>query len=166
MPKKIYSGKIIGLSVHDVTIQGKQTTREIIDHPGAAAILAVDDNSQIILVKQDRYPHGYTLEVPAGTLEKGEDPKDCAVRELREETGMISKTLEHMFSYYPSIGYNGEIIHCYLAKGLTDTKIQDTDPDEFIDVVKMDYNKVIEEIKNGNIQDSKTICTVSFYNHL
>ncbi len=158
MKKKIFDGKILGLSVHDVIIEGRKVRREIIEHRGAAAMLGFDENGKVILVKQHRYPHGYVLEIPAGTLEKGEDPVSCAFREMLEETGYSAKKMRHILSYYPSIGYNSEIIHCYHASGLKKIKEIKPDNDEFISVVKMDFKKLIQLIKTGKISDSKTIC--------
>jgi len=163
MKKKIYEGKILGLSVYDLVIEGRKVKREMIEHRGAAAILAFDENNKLILVKQHRYPHGYVIEIPAGTLEKKEDPKKCAFRELEEETGYSAKKMTPLITYYPSIGYNTETIHCFVASGLkkiTDLKL---DEDELLSVVKMDFKKVITMIKNGKIQDSKTICAVLTY---
>lgn len=163
MKKKIYEGKILGLSIYDLVIEGRKVKREMIEHRGAAAILAFDENNKLILVKQHRYPHGYVIEIPAGTLEKKEDPKKCAFRELEEETGYSAKKMTPLITYYPSIGYNTEAIHCFVASELkknTDLKL---DEDEILSVVKMDFKKVITMIKNGKIQDSKTICAVLTY---
>ncbi|MBS3923450.1 MAG: NUDIX hydrolase [Nitrosarchaeum sp.] len=163
MKKKIYEGKILGLSIYDLVIEGRKVKREMIEHRGAAAMLAFDENNKIILVKQHRYPHGYVIEIPAGTLEKKEDPMKCAFRELEEETGYRAKKMTPLITYYPSIGYNTEAIHCFVASGLkkvTDLKL---DEDEILSVVKMDFKKVIAMIKNGKIQDSKTICAVLTY---
>ena len=91
--KQIYKGKILGLSVYEGEIEGRKVKREIIEHRGAAAILAFDEDKKVILVKQHRYPHGYVLEIPAGTLEKGEKPEKCAFRELQEETGYRAKKM-------------------------------------------------------------------------
>ena len=100
----------------------------MIKHPGAAAILAFDEKDRIILVRQHRFPHGYILEIPAGTLEKGESAKHCAVREIQEETGYKAKAMKHLITYYPSVGYNTEAIHCFVAAGLTPVKMKlDTD---------------------------------------
>lgn len=160
---KIYEGKILNFSVYNLTIEGRKVKREMVEHRGASAMLAFDEKGKIILVKQHRYPHGYVLEIPAGTLEKGEEPVSCAFRELIEETGYKAKKMIHLTSYYPSIGYNTEIIHCYLASGTK--KIQEIKPDndEFISVVKMDFNKLLRMIKNGKITDSKTICAALTY---
>ncbi|MFB5605534.1 MAG: NUDIX hydrolase [Nitrosarchaeum sp.] len=161
--KKIYEGKILGLSVYDGVIEGRKVKREIIEHRGAAAMLAIDKNNKVILVKQHRFPHGYVIEIPAGTLEKREDPMKCAFRELKEETGYSAKKMTPLITYYPSIGYNTEAIHCFVASGLkkiTDLKL---DEDEILSVVKIDFEKVISMIKSGKIQDSKTICAVLTY---
>ena len=87
----IYDGKILGLSLYDLKIRGRKVKREIIEHRGAAAMLAFDEKGKVILVKQHRYPHGYVLEIPAGTLDKGENPRNCAFREIKEETGYSAK---------------------------------------------------------------------------
>jgi ADP-ribose pyrophosphatase len=137
--------------------------REVIEHRGAAAMLAFDEDDKVILVKQNRFPHGDVLEIPAGTLEKKEEPKKCAFRELEEETGYTAKKMTPLITYYPSIGYNTEIIHCFLASGLKKTSDLKLDDDEILSVVKMDLKKVISMIKTGKIQDSKTICAILTY---
>lgn len=163
MRKQVYSGKILGLSVHNVKIEGREVVREIVEHRGAAAMLGFDENGDVILVRQHRYPHGYILEIPAGTLEEGEDPAECAHREMIEETGYRAREMTHLLTYYPSIGYNTEKIHCYVASGLE--KIAEPDPGdgEFITVVKMSMKRLIGMIKNGEIQDSKTICAIMIH---
>ena len=160
--KRVYDGITIGIDVYDLTIEGRKVKREIVKHPGAAAILAFDENDRMILVRQHRYPHGYVLEIPAGTLEKGESPKACALREIQEETGYKAKGMTHLITYYPSIGYNTEAIHCFKASGLTRVK-KKLDTDEFITVKKMELSKLLKLIKSGKIIDSKTICAVMIY---
>ncbi|NND86667.1 MAG: NUDIX hydrolase [Nitrosopumilus sp.] len=161
--KKIYEGKILGLSVYEGKIEGRKVKREMIEHRGAAAMLAFDEDNKVILVKQHRFPHGFVLEIPAGTLEKKEDPKKCAFRELEEETGYKAKKMTPLITYYPSIGYNTEVIHCFLASGLKKISDLKLDDDEILSVVKMDLKKIISMIKTGKIQDSKTICAVMTY---
>ena len=160
--KRVYDGIAIGIDVYDLTIEGRKVKREIIKHPGAAAILAFDEKNRLILVRQHRYPHGYVLEIPAGTLEKGESPKACALREIQEETGYRAKRMTHLVTYYPSIGYNTEAIHCFVASGLTQVK-KKLDTDEFITVKKIELPKLLKMIKAGKIIDSKTICAVMVY---
>ena len=160
--KRVYDGIAIGIDVYDLTIEGRKVKREIIKHPGAAAILAFDEKNRLILVRQHRYPHGYVLEIPAGTLEKGESPKACALREIQEEAGYRAKRMTHLVTYYPSIGYNTEAIHCFVASGLTQVK-KKLDTDEFITVKKIELPKLLKMIKAGKIIDSKTICAVMIY---
>jgi ADP-ribose pyrophosphatase len=161
--KKIYEGKILGLSVYSGLIEGRKVKREMIEHRGAAAMLAFDEDDKVILVKQHRFPHGYVLEIPAGTMEKREDPKKCAFRELEEETGYRAKKMAPLITYYPSIGYNTEVIHCFLASGLKKIADLNLDDDEILSVVKVDLKKLLRMIKIGKIQDSKTICAVLTY---
>ena len=160
--KRIYDGKIVQLDTYNLTIEGRKVRREIIKHPGAAAILAFDEKGKVILVRQHRFPLGYILEIPAGTLEKGESPKRCALREIQEETGYKAKKMTHLITYYPSVGYNTEEIHCFVASGLTQVK-KKLDTDEFITVKKMELPRLIKMIKSGKIIDSKTICAVMVY---
>ena len=161
--EKIYEGKILGLSVYSGKIEGRKVKREVIEHRGAAAILAFDEEEKVILVKQHRFPHGYVLEIPAGTLEKKEKPIKCAFRELEEETGYCAKKMTPLVTYYPSIGYNSEIIHCFVASGLKKIADLKLDDDEILSVVKIDFKKLLQMIKSGKIQDSKTICAVLTY---
>ncbi|MGV7225532.1 MAG: NUDIX hydrolase [Nitrosopumilus sp.] len=161
--KKIYEGKIIGLSVYDGKIEGRKVKREYIKHRGASAMLAFDEEKKLILVKQHRFPHGYVLEIPAGTLENKEKPVKCAFRELEEETGYRAKKMTPLITYYPSIGYNEEVIHCFVASGLKKISDLKLDEDEILSVVKIDFKKVLSMIKTGKIQDSKTICAVLAY---
>ncbi len=161
--KKIYRGKILDLNIYDLTVRGKKVKREIIEHRGAAAILAFDEKGRVILVKQHRFGHGFILEIPAGTLERGERPVRCAFREIQEETGYKASKMTHFLTYYPSVGYNKEAIHCFVAKGLEKISEQALDEDEIMSVVKIDIRKLINMIKSGKIVDSKTICAVLTY---
>jgi len=161
--KKIYQGRILGLTVYDLTIRGRKVRREIIEHGGAAAMLAIDNDNKVILVKQNRFPRGDILEIPAGTLEKGEKPKKCAFRELQEETGYKARKMTPLITYYPSVGYNTEAIHCFVASGLSQPGDLELDEDEIISVVKIPLKKLIKMILSGKIIDSKTICAVLTY---
>jgi ADP-ribose pyrophosphatase len=163
MKKTIYNGKILGLSIYDIKVRGRKIKREIVEHRGAAAVLALDENGKVILVKQHRFGHGYILEIPAGTLNRGESPKRCAFREIQEETGYKASKLTHLLTYYPSVGYNKEAIHCFVAKGLKKVSDQALDEDEIMSVVKIDLKRLIGMIKAGKIIDSKTICAVLTY---
>ena len=160
---KIYDGRILRLSVYEGKIEGRKVKREMIEHRGAAAMLAFDEEGKVLLVKQHRFPHGYVLEIPAGTLEKKEEPVKCAFRELEEETGYRARKMTPLITYYPSIGYNTEAIHCFVASGLKKMAELKLDEDEILSVVKMDWKKLLTMIKTGKIQDSKTICAALTY---
>ena len=160
--KTVYKGKPVSIDVYNLTIEGRKVRREIIQHPGAAAILAFDEKGKVILVKQHRFPHGYILEIPAGTIDKGESPKKCAFREIEEETGYKTKKMTHLITYSPSINYNMEEVHCFVASEIQQGE-KKSDNDEFITVKKIDLNKLIKMIKSGKITDSKTICAVMVY---
>lgn len=162
MKKKIYEGKVLSLSIYTIPVNKRRVTCEVVEHRGAAAILAID-KGRILLVKQHRFPHGYVLEIPAGTLEKGEEPRRCAFRELKEETGYEAKKMVPLIKYYPSIGYNTELIHCFIASGLKKSSKLKLDADEIISVVKIGFNKALRMILSGKIVDSKTICAVLTY---
>ncbi len=159
MRKKIFQGKVLSLNVYKVSLRGRKVTREVIEHPGAAAMLAIE-KGKLLLVKQHRFPHGFVLEIPAGTLNKDESPKKCAFRELKEETGYEAKKMTPLVKYYPSIGYNTEIIHCFVASGIKKMSGLKLDEDEIISVVKIDFKKVLRMVLSGKIKDSKTICAV------
>ncbi len=161
--EKLYKGKLFEVNAYRMQVEHRKVRREVIEHPGAAAMLAFDEKGKVLLVKQHRFPHGYILEIPAGTLEKGEKPIDCAYREIIEETGYKAKKMTKLISYFPSVGYNKEEIHIFVASGTKKKFDLKLDNDEFITVVKMDIKKLIGMIKAGKIIDSKTICAVMIY---
>ena len=129
----------------------------IIDGVG---IIGLTEDNEILLVRQFRYPYKETIyEIPAGKLEKGEDPKEAGIREFSEECGAEAEIFESLGEIYPSPGYCGEIIRLFYAKGLTYGK-QHLDDDEFLDVIKMPIKEVITKIMTNEIKDSKTIAAV------
>ncbi len=162
MKRKIFEGKVLSLNVYTLSLNKRKVTREVIEHRGAAAILAMEYD-KVLMVKQHRFPHGFVLEIPAGTLDRGESPRDCAFRELREETGYSAKKMTPLVRYYPSIGYNTEVIHCFVASGINKISNLKLDEDEIISVVKIDFKKLVKMIMTGKIIDSKTICAVLTY---
>ena len=119
--QQIFNGKVISLQVDEVELpNGKKAKRELIKHPGAVAIIAITDENKLVLVEQYRKALQRTIvEIPAGKLEKGEEPLECAKRELEEETGYECKSIELVTSFYTSPGFADEIVHVYLATGLT-----------------------------------------------
>ena len=159
----VFQGRILGLSVYEGVVEGRQVKREIIEHPGAAAMLAFDEDGMVIMVNQYRFPRGRVLEIPAGTLEKGESPRECALRELQEETGYAADNMEPLLSYYPSIGYNTEKIHCFVATRLRRVSGSHPDEDEIISVERHRAEDLVDMIMRGQIEDSKTICALLAY---
>ncbi len=162
--EKIYSGEIMEVSKDRVTLpDGNETNREVVSHSGGVAVLAVDEYDQLVLIKQHRYSVGETIyELPAGKLEENENPEECGMRELQEETGYQAKELEHIFSFYTSPGYSTEKIHLYLAKNLKFVGRR-LDPGEFIEVEKFNRDKIVEMMQNKQFNDSKTLIGVLHY---
>jgi ADP-ribose pyrophosphatase len=156
--KKIYKGRIINLVVHDVQLQnGDSAKRELVQHPGAVALVALDHKQNVLMVRQFRIAAGKVLsEIPAGTLRPDEPPDDCAIRELQEETGYKPGKLEKLGGFYVAPGYTTEYIHLYLATDLIESRL-DGDADEFIEVDRVSLPDALAMIERGDIQDGKTI---------
>jgi ADP-ribose pyrophosphatase len=154
----VYQGVLINAWRDEVKLpDGTESAREFIKHPGASAVIPVFDNGDILLLGQYRYPLRKTfLEIPAGKLDKGEDPEVTAVRELEEEAGLRCKHLVKIGDYHPVIGYSDEIIHLYLGWGLTETE-KSPDDDEFLNYYRLSYRKALELIDSNEITDSKTL---------
>ena len=152
----IYKGKVLTLHRDEVLLQnGAQAYREVVEHSGGVAILAMTGGN-VLLVRQFRYPAGREmLELPAGKLNPGEDPKVCAARELEEETGCKPGKLRRLGSFYASPGYTSEILHLYLAEELTRTS-QKLDADELLSVVAMPFQDALAACADGRISDAKT----------
>ena len=161
--KKVYDGKNISVNIHNVSFRKKKFKREIIEQKSASAVLAFDGKGNVLLVKQHRFPHGFVFEIPAGTLDKNENPRVGAIREFIEETGYKPKKLKHLINYYPFIGYNTQKIHCYVAQDIEKVSEIKLEYDEFLTLVKMDFKKLLKMIVSGKIVDSKTICAALTY---
>ncbi|GAB1420114.1 ADP-ribose pyrophosphatase [Anaerolineales bacterium] len=159
--KSIYEGRIVHLSVATVQLpNGQQSTREIVKHPGAVAIVALTESQQILMVKQFRLAANQVmLELPAGTLEPDEDPLQCAIRELQEETGYKPGSIEPMGGVFVAPGYTTEFIHFFLATNLVESVLE-MDDDEFIELIAIDYQQVLAMIESHKIQDAKTIAAI------
>lgn len=155
--REIYRGRIINVRLDRVELPGGRTAyREVVEHPGAVCIAAVKEDQKIILVKQFRKPVEETLiELPAGKLEAGEDPEECAARELAEETGYRAGKMEHLISFYTSPGFSDEIMHLFLATDLSPGE-SNPDQDEMLQIVEVDLEKAVEMVLEGKIKDSKT----------
>lgn len=161
--KTIFEGKIINVYVKDVLLpNGKESKREVVEHPGAVAVIAKTDDDKYLFVRQFRKPLEKTIvEIPAGKLEKNEDPKETAKRELYEETGYIAETLKHVISFYTSPGFANEIIHLYEASNLKKGKPQ-TEADEFVDVLKLSLEEAEQLVKTQEIIDAKTLYAIQY----
>lgn len=155
----IFSGRVINLRSDVVLLpDGNTAGREIVEHPGGVCVAAIDDEDNILLVKQFRYPYKEAiLEIPAGKRDKegDSDPLTCGKRELKEETGATAKTYISLGELYPTPGYCNEVIYMFAAKNLTFGE-QCTDEDEFLDVVKMPFEKAVQMVTSGEIKDAKT----------
>ncbi len=153
----IFKGKIVNLRVDEALLpNGKTARREVVEHNGGVMIAPLDSEDNLYFVKQFRYPYAEIVtELPAGKLEKGEDPFEAGVRELKEETGAVAEKIVSLGKLYPSPGYCGEIIHLYLATGLSFGQ-QNPDEDEFLEVFKIPLEKAVQMVMNGKLPDSKT----------
>lgn len=154
----IYDGKIVKLDLHDVQLpDGQPAKREIIRHPGAVAIVPLDENQYVLMVRQFRLAAGKVmLEIPAGTLNPDEPPEVCAVRELQEEIQHKPNRIESLGGVYTAPGYTTEFIHLFLAIGLEPSTL-DGDADEFIEVERIPLKDAVGMVERGEIMDSKTV---------
>lgn len=160
--EKVFEGKVINLRVDTVELPNKKyAKREIVEHRGAVGILAIDNN-EIILIKQYRKAvEDYLYEIPAGKLEINEDPLNCANRELIEETGYCPNKIEKLTEFYTSPGFSNEKIYLYKATDLKQVG-NNLDEDEFIEVIKISFDKAKELIKQNKIIDAKTIVAILY----
>lgn len=158
-----YSGKLLRLRVATVKLRnGLETTREVIEHPGAVAIIPLLDRKKILITRQYRIAAGrHLVEIPAGTLEPGERPISCAKRELKEETGHTARRIRKLFSCYLAPGYSTEKIHFFIATDLIPTRAEQAE-DEAITVQAMGLHDGLRAIERGDIQDAKTICALYY----
>jgi ADP-ribose pyrophosphatase len=162
---RIFTGRVISLQVDEVELpNGKTSKREIIKHPGAVAILPITDDGKIVMVEQFRKALERTLvEIPAGKLEKGENPQDCARRELEEETGYVCKNLDWIISFYTSPGFADEIVHLYVATGLSEkVDAAKLDEDEFVNIVELSLSEANRYIEEKKIYDAKTAYAIQY----
>ncbi|MDC1541874.1 NUDIX hydrolase [Candidatus Pseudothioglobus singularis] len=167
--EKIFEGKIVRLQVDDVTLpNGKKAKRELVKHSGAVAVIAITKDRKIVFVEQYRKPLERTLvEIPAGKLEEGEDPKEAAIRELEEETGYTANNLQLLTSFYTSPGFADEIVHIYITDELE--KLDNPpkgDEDEFVEVLELTLDEAKRYVEEQRIQDAKTNYAVLYLHAL
>jgi ADP-ribose pyrophosphatase len=157
--ERVYDGKLIDLVIET----WGENRREIVEHPGAVAIVAVDADDQVILVRQLREPaRKHLLELPAGGLEEGEEPLASAKRELREETGLQGGEWRHAASFWTTPGFCNELMHLFVATGLTEGEAE-SDEDEEIELVRWPVAEIGARL--GEIEDAKTLAGLLLYLH-
>jgi ADP-ribose pyrophosphatase len=155
--KEVFHGKVFSVTSDSVIEGDKPYKREVVRHPGSAAILPVFDDGTVALVRQYRHPAvKYLLEVCAGTLDDRERPEEAAARELEEEMGLVAGTMEKLSEFFVSPGYCEEKMWLYLATDLTETA-QNLEDDEAVEVVRLPLSRALEMITDGEIEDAKTI---------
>ena len=152
-----FDGKLIKVTYDIADVNGKEAWREVVHHPGASAVVAIDEDNRIIMEKQFRYAlNDYLLEIPAGKLDAGEDPLVCAQRELEEETGIIASEWISLGTIATSPGFCNEVIHLYVAKGLSKGEIH-WDEDEYVEVERYTFDELLQRITEEKIKDSKSL---------
>ena len=156
-----YHGIIVDVHLDEVRLDdGSLSRREVVEHPGGVTILPVDEAGNCYMVRQFRYPAGHMmLEAPAGKLEYGEDHRECAVRELSEETGFTADELLYLGGFYTSPGFSSELLHIYLALGLHAGKSH-LDEGEFLNVEKLPLQQLVDMVMTNQVEDAKTIIAV------
>jgi ADP-ribose pyrophosphatase len=156
--KNIYTGRVVTLNLETVTLPNGATVElEVVRHPGAAVVVPMKDERTVILVRQYRHAAGgYIYEIPAGKLHPGEDPMDCAARELEEEIGYRAGRLEPVVSFFSAPGFTDEVLHVYKGTDLT-RGTQCLGHDEVLEVLEIPFEKAIAMVQDGTIRDAKTI---------
>jgi ADP-ribose pyrophosphatase len=159
----VFSGRVFSVERDTADCGGLSVTREVVRHPGGVAVLAVTDDDRVVMVRQYRYGAGTELlEIPAGRLEPGEDPMAAGKRELAEETGFTAAEFAAFGRFIPTGAYNSEVIWIYLATGLT---AGDPDPDEgeFVSIKLFPFDKALEMVLDGTVEDGKTAYALMKY---
>ncbi len=152
-----YEGRIIRLRVDKAQLpNGRIATREVVEHNGGVCIAALTEQQELLFVRQFRYPYQeVVLELPAGKIDKGEEPLACGKRELTEETGASAQQYRSLGRLYPSPGYCGEVIHLFLATGLSFGRMN-PDEDEFLEVERIPLEKAVQMVLDNEVPDAKT----------
>jgi ADP-ribose pyrophosphatase len=165
--REIYAGRVVTLRLRSfLQPDGTTRLREIVEHAPGAAVVAVDADVQVVLVRQPRPAvNADVLELPAGLVDPGEEPVDCARRELQEETGYVAGRLEALVSFYTSPGFTTELIHIFVATDLRKGTAQHDDEEE-IEVVRLPLDAAIDRIMHAEISDAKTVAGLLAYKAL
>ncbi len=156
-----FRGRVVGVRVDTAELpDGRTARREVVEHRDSVVVVPVDANDELVLVRQFRYPVGETLlEAPAGNVEHGESPEACAQRELQEEIGYRAESIERLGSFWMSPGFCTEMMHAFVARGLSLSSL-DPDDDENIEVVRRPLSEARALIDSGEIRDAKTIAAI------
>lgn len=159
--EKVYEGKVINLRVDTVELpNGNTSTREIVEHPGGVGVIPINDANEVLMVRQFRKPiDNMCLEIPAGKLNKGEDPYACGVRELEEETGFKARKIVPLGKFYSTPGFTDELLHIYMATGLYQGTLN-PDEDEFVEVEAIPLEKLYQMVLQGEVRDAKSIIAI------
>ena len=159
--RQIFQGRIINVRVDTVRLQnGRETTREIVDHDPSICVVPVDADGNVLLVRQYRKPAGsFLLEVPAGGIEPGEEPEAAARRELQEEIGHTAGNLVPLAGFWLAPGWCSEYMHAFLATELAPANL-DSDEDEFIEVVRVPVAGIFDLMTSGEVQDAKSVAAL------
>ena len=159
--RHIYSGRIIDVRVDTVRLQnGRESTREIVDHAPSICVVPVDADRNVLMVRQYRKPvDQFLLEVPAGGIEEGETPEEATRRELQEEIGHTTDNLLPLSAFWLAPGWCSEYMYAFLATGLQPAAL-DSDEDEFIEVVRVPLSEVVDIIASGQVQDAKSVASL------
>ena len=162
----VYDGKLFKVYRETVRLaNGSVRPREIVAHPGAVALVFVDDADLLLMVRQYRHAAGKVLlEIPAGTREAGEDSETCARREVQEETGYQARKVERLGGFYSAPGFCTEFLDCYLMTDLTESP-GEADEDENIEVERLSADEALARIRSGEICDAKSICGIMLWLH-
>ena len=162
----IFRGKVFDVKVDEIEYNGSRNKsfRQVAVHPGGAVVVPLKSDGKIVMITQYRYPHNEVLlELPAGKLEKGEDPFLCASRELTEETGYSSNKISKLGKIFTTPGFCDEVLHIYLAEDLIPGDHAREEGEEGMEMVELTLAEVEEKIRNGEIVDAKTISGIYMY---
>jgi ADP-ribose pyrophosphatase len=161
--REVFAGRVITVRVDEIEVPAGIVRREVVAHPGAVVIMPMDGEGRILWVRQHRWPaQRALLELPAGTLEKGETPEGTARRELPEETGFAAKTWTSLGGFFSAPGFCDEYLYSYLATELT-PEVAHGDDDEDIEVVPLTLDQSLERVDAGDVIDSKSLATLMLY---
>ena len=159
----VFKGRVFTVTVDEVELDGKVLRRDVVHHPGAVAMLVRDRQGRFLFVRQYRHPAGQRLiEIPAGTLEEGESPEETALRELKEEGGIIARNLKFVTKFYVAPGYTTELIHLFYVDEF-DIVENEPEEDEDIEILWIEDEEALRMVRRGEIVDAKTIIALLWW---